>query len=153
MNLEKLPMTYVITSWYYNPIHPGHVECFELAKALWDELWVIINNDHQAVLKRGKPSFQDEQFRMNIVGAMKAVNQVVLCIDQDWSVCESIKKTVWLIRERNTDAEIIFAKWWDRFVGNIPEVQICKELWVKIVDWLWEKTHSSRDYIVLDEDE
>jgi cytidyltransferase-like protein len=44
--------TIVITSGYFNPIHPGHIECFELSKMLGDELWVIVNNDHQAMLKR-----------------------------------------------------------------------------------------------------
>ncbi len=144
--------TYVITCWYYNPIHPWHIECFELSKALWDELRVMVNNDHQAQLKRWKPSFQNEEFRMNIVWALWSVDKVVLGVDQDLSMCESLRKTIALIREESPDCNIIFAKWWDRFVDNIPEVEVCKELWVTIVDWLWEKTHSSRDYVVLDED-
>jgi len=41
-----------ITSMYANPLHPGHIECLELSKQQADELWVIINNDHQAKLKR-----------------------------------------------------------------------------------------------------
>ena len=141
---------YVITSWYYNPIHPGHVDCFEMAKALWDELTVIVNNDAQAEAKRGKVSFQDEQFRMRIVWSMQAVDNVFLCIDEDGSVCASIEAVVNIIRQKNTDARIIFAKGGDRFVGNIPEVQVCTRLWVEIVDGLGEKTHSSRDYVVLD---
>ncbi|HOQ79174.1 MAG TPA: adenylyltransferase/cytidyltransferase family protein, partial [Candidatus Absconditabacterales bacterium] len=69
--------TVVITSGYYNPIHPGHIECLELCKALGDELWVIVNNDEQARAKTGKQEvFQDENFRMRVVGAIKGVDQV-----------------------------------------------------------------------------
>jgi len=143
--------TYVITSWYFNPIHPGHIECFELAKELGDELRVIVNNDEQAEMKRGVPSFQENEFRMRVVQSIKPVDQVLLCIDNDGSVCESIRKVVTLILENDSNAKFVFAKGWDRFVGNIPEVQVCNELNIDIRDGLGEKTHSSRDYIVLDE--
>lgn len=144
--------TIVLTSWYFNPIHPGHVDCFELSKELGDELWVIVNSDRQAEMKRGRPSFQDEAFRMRIVESIKPVDKVLLCIDKDGSVCASIRATVKLIREQSPDASIIFTKGGDRFVGNIPEVEVCKELGVKIVDGLGEKTHSSREYVVLEEE-
>ena len=41
----------VIVSGYFNPIHKGHLEYFNNAKALADELFVIVNNDHQRALK------------------------------------------------------------------------------------------------------
>ena len=34
-------------SGYFNPIYKGCLEYFNLAKALTDELFVIVNNDHQ----------------------------------------------------------------------------------------------------------
>jgi cytidyltransferase-like protein len=43
--------TIVITSGYFNPLHPGHLECLELCRELGDELWVIVNNDQQVRLK------------------------------------------------------------------------------------------------------
>ena len=46
--------TVVITSWYYNPIHPWHIECLELCKELGDELWVIVNSDKQVMDKTWK---------------------------------------------------------------------------------------------------
>ena len=126
--------TVVITSGYFNPIHPWHIECLELCKELWDELRVIVNNDIQAKLKTGKDTvFQDENFRMKVVSSLKVVDQVFLSVDQD--------------KEKHWDDTIIFFwKWWDRFSGNIPEVQVCKELWIEIKDWLWSKTHNSSDY-------
>ena len=140
--------TVVITSGYFNPIHPWHIECLELCKALWDELRVIVNSDLQARLKTWKQEvFQDENFRMKVVSSLKVVDNVFLSVDQDWSVCESIKGITKLIKEKyGDDTKIIFGKWWDRFAWNIPEVQVCQDLWIEIKDWLWAKTHNSSDY-------
>lgn len=140
--------TIVITSWYFNPIHPWHIECLELCKELWNELRVIVNNDKQVIDKTWKSEvFQDQDFRMRIVSALKVVDQVILSIDQDGSVCESIKYISNLIRKKYwEDTKIIFGKWWDRFADNIPEVQICKDLNIEIKDWLWAKTHNSSEY-------
>lgn len=140
--------TIVITSWYFNPIHPGHIECLELCKALWDELRVIVNNDKQVKIKTWNTDiFQDENFRMKIVSTLKPVNQVLLSIDQDWSVCESIKYITEQIKNKYwPDTKIIFGKWWDRFSGNIPELQVCKDCDIEIRDWLWAKICNSSDY-------
>jgi cytidyltransferase-like protein len=140
--------TVVITSWYFNPIHPWHIECLELCKDLWDELWVIVNNDNQAKLKTWKDTvFQDENFRLKIVSSLKVVDNVMLSVDQDGSVCESIKEITKRIKEKYWEDTIIyFWKGWDRFSWNIPEVQVCKDLWIEIKDGLWAKTHNSRDY-------
>ena len=53
----------VIVSGYFNPIHKGHLEYFNNAKVLADELFVIVNNDHQRDLK-GSKEFQKEDERM-----------------------------------------------------------------------------------------
>ena len=47
----------MIVSGYFNPIHKGHIEYFNNAKALADELFVIVNSDHQRALK-GSKEFQ-----------------------------------------------------------------------------------------------
>ncbi|GHV22839.1 hypothetical protein FACS189428_5500 [Clostridia bacterium] len=140
--------TIVITSGYFNPIHPGHLECLELCKALGDELWVIVNNDQQVRLKTGKEEvFQDEEFRLRVVSALKVVDQVFLAVDQDGSVCESIRGLVKEIKKLNSgDVRLIFGKGGDRFSGNIPEVQVCEELGVEIRDGLGVKTHNSSEY-------
>jgi D-beta-D-heptose 7-phosphate kinase/D-beta-D-heptose 1-phosphate adenosyltransferase len=49
----------VIVSGYFNPIHKGHLEYFNNAKALAHKLFVIVNNDFQRELK-GSKEFQDE---------------------------------------------------------------------------------------------
>jgi len=140
--------TIVITSWYFNPLHPWHIDCFELCKALGDELRVIVNSDNQVRVKTGKEEvFQDEHVRMRIVSALKSVDRVVLSVDTDGSVCESIRYVVGQIRsEYGPEVHIIFGKWGDRFTSNIPEVVVCNELWVEIRDGLGAKTHNSSDY-------
>jgi len=140
--------TIVITSGYFNPVHPWHIECFELCKALGDELRVIVNTDEQIKVKtQHQQVFQDEQFRLKIVSAFKTVDRVVLSIDTDGSVCESIKHIADIIRQTYwVDTKIIFGKWGDRFASNIPEVQICKEYAIEIKDGLGAKTHNSSEY-------
>jgi cytidyltransferase-like protein len=140
--------TIVINSGYFNPIHPGHIECMELSKQLGDELWVIVNNDKQAEIKRGVPSYQTQDFRIAIVEAIKPVNNVFLCIDQDSSVCQSL---VMLSKQAKdlygSDVKIIFAKGGDRNIGEVPESQICHENNITMVDGLGAKTHNSSDFI------
>jgi len=65
----------VIVSGYFNSIHKGHLEYFNNVKALADELFIIVNNDHQRALK-GSKEFQNEEERMIIVSNIKAVDHV-----------------------------------------------------------------------------
>ena len=48
-------MKVVAVSGYFDPIHVGHLEYLRLSKKLGDKLVVIVNNNHQCVLKKGKP--------------------------------------------------------------------------------------------------
>ncbi|MDD2916412.1 MAG: adenylyltransferase/cytidyltransferase family protein [Candidatus Gracilibacteria bacterium] len=143
-----------ITSMYANPLHPGHIECLELSKSETgaNELWVIINNDRQAEMKRGTKSFQNEQFRMKIVESLKPVDRVFLSIDEDSSVCASLKH---LIHEAKTSGgyeKIIFTKGGDRFATEIPEAILLRSEGVDIVDGLGAKTHSSSDFVTKTKD-
>ena len=84
---------------------------------------------------------------MKIISAIKYIDHTILSIDKDSSVCESIKYVTETIRKNyGPDTKIIFGKWGDRFTDNIPEVQVCRDLWVEIKDWLWAKIHNSSDY-------
>ena len=137
-------MKVIITSGYFDPIHIGHLECLELAKQLGDKLVVIVNNDHQAHLKKGK-AFMSCHDRMKIVQALGCVDETFLAIDTDRSVCLSIE-AVW---QRYSDAEeIIFAKGGDRLSTEIPEATTCHRLEIKIVDGLGAKIRSSSDLTV-----
>ena len=69
----------MIVSGYFNPIHKGHIEYFNNAKALADELFVIVNNDYQRELK-GSKEFQHEQERVFIVSNIKSVDHYLFKI-------------------------------------------------------------------------
>jgi D-beta-D-heptose 7-phosphate kinase/D-beta-D-heptose 1-phosphate adenosyltransferase len=118
-----------------------------LSKELVDELWVIVNNDKQSELKRGVPSFQDEQYRKIVIESIRYVDHAEIAIDQDGSVCETIKLFYDKIKLLESESEIIFTKGGDRFANEIPEKVICDSLGIKIVDGLGLKTHNSSDMI------
>ena len=125
----------VVASGYFDPIHVGHIEYLEMAAKLGDKLIVIVNNDNQAALKKGTP-FMTEGDRLKIVSSLKCVDEVFLSIDEDPTVCRSLQAV----------SPDIFAKGGDRFVDEIPEATICKEIGAEIVDGLGMKIRSSSDY-------
>ncbi len=131
-------MVIVIASLYGDPIHVGHIEYLKRAKKLGDRLIVIVNNDIQAKLKKGK-SFMNQSERMIIIKNLKSVDEVVLSIDIDLSV----KRSAEMIWERHRGEEIIFANGGDVQNENCRERIICAALRIKMVDGLGEKIQSS----------
>jgi len=131
-------MKIVINSGYFYPLHVGHIECMELSKKLGDKLIIILNNDFQCNLKKGK-AFMPQNERKKILEALKHIDEVFVSIDKDKSVCESIK----VLAKKYKGNEIIFAKGGDRFSSEIPEAKICREYGIKIVDRLGKKIQSS----------
>jgi D-beta-D-heptose 7-phosphate kinase/D-beta-D-heptose 1-phosphate adenosyltransferase len=129
----------IIVSGYFNPIHKGHLEYFNNAKALCDELFVIVNNDHQRELKRSK-EFQKEDERMIIVSNIKAVDKAILSIDEDRTVCETIRM---IANEYGAEYEQAFANGGDQNNDTIPERPICEEMNVALIDGLGDKIQSS----------
>ena len=129
----------VIVSGYFNPIHKGHIEYFNLAKSRAEELFVIVNNDAQRALK-GSKEFQDEAERMIIVSNIKAVDKAVLSVDQDRTVCKTIEK---IVNEYGDDYTFSFANGGDQNNQSIPEVPVCERLNVTLIDGLGDKIQSS----------
>ena len=130
----------IILSGYFNPLHKGHLEYFNNAKALCDVLFVIVNSDYQRKLKGSKP-FQDEQERLLIVSNIKAVDKAILSIDKDRTVCESIRL---LVNQYGSDYDFAFANGGDQNNETIPESPVCVDLGVALVDGLGDKIQSSR---------
>ena len=129
----------VIVSGYFNPIHKGHIEYFNNARAFADELFVIVNNDHQRSLK-GSKEFQKEEERMIIVSNIKAVSKAILSIDQDRTVCATLKM---IAGKYGYEYELAFANGGDQNNQTIPEREICNETGIKLIDGLGEKIQSS----------
>lgn len=129
----------IIVSGYFNPIHKGHLDYFNNAKAITDKLFVIVNNDHQRALK-GSKEFQDEKERMIIVSNIKAVDKVILSIDTDRTVCKTIES---IAKEFGEEFELGFANAGDQNNDSIPEKQVCKKMNVTLIDGLGDKIQSS----------
>jgi len=135
--------TIVIASGYFNPLHIGHLDYLWRAKELGDTLIVIVNSDYQVALK-GSKSFQSQEDRLEIVRSLAMVDDVVLSVDEDKSVCATIR----LIRAELGDSHrYIFAKGGDRFAGEIPEAVVCCELGIAIVDGLGAKIRASSEIL------
>lgn len=129
----------IIVSGYFNPIHKGHLDYFNQAKALADELIVIVNNDFQRELK-GSQKFQLEDERVIIVSNIKAVDRVYLSVDQDRTVCQTITK---IAQELGATHDLAFANGGDQNNQSIPEVPVCQKLGVTLIDGLGDKIQSS----------
>lgn len=128
----------VCVSGYFNPLHVGHVRMFQDAKKLGTRLIVIVNNDKQALMKKGKIIIPEDH-RLEMVKAIKGVDDTVLAIDKDGTVCETLRKI----------KPDIFANGGDRIQGNVPEDEVCKELGIEMVYNIGEggKVDSSSDII------
>src|ERR1700685_4418944 len=113
-------MIKVCTSGYFNPAHKGHIRLLQEASELGDWLTVIVNNDEQVKLKGSKP-FMDEMERCEIVRAIKYVDEVILSIDSDKTICKTLE---WIKPD-------IFAKGGDSTIENVPEKEVCKQNGIK----------------------
>ena len=129
----------VIISGYFNPIHKGHLEYFINAKAKGNLLFVIVNSDHQRALK-GSKEFQKEDERLFIVQHIQEVDQVFLSIDQDRTVCKTLE---YLHQQFGREFRLAFANGGDQTNQSIPEVPICQELEIELIDGLGVKVQSS----------
>ena len=130
----------VAVSGYFDPIHVGHLEYLRMAKELGDSLVVIVNNNYQCKLKKGK-HFMDENDRVEIVKALRFVDEVFLSVDKDRTVCKSLE-------EIKPD---VFANGGDRATSEVPETPVCKKFNIKMVDVLGEKIRSSSSLTGLNE--
>jgi cytidyltransferase-like protein len=129
----------IIVSGYFNPIHKGHIEYFNKAKASGDKLIVIVNSDHQRALK-GSKEFQKEDERVFIVSNIKSVDEVVLSIDQDKTQCATLTS---LHHRLSGTYQLAFANGGDQNNNSIPEGPVCNELGIELIEGLGDKIQSS----------
>ena len=129
-------MKIIAVSGYFDPLHVGHLEYFEKSKKLGDKLVVIVNNDSQAKLKKGK-SYVPQHERVRIIEALACVDEVFLSVDEDRSVCESLR----CVRPH------IFTQGGDRKNVEVPEAKICRELGIEMMDGMGEKIQASSEIL------
>lgn len=125
-------MKRVIVSGYFNPLHGGHLDMFEAAASLGEYLIVVVNNDIQQMMKKGK-IILEEQNRLRLIAALRVVDEALLSIDtSDTSQTETLQ----MIRQNYPDDELIFANGGDRSTGlSLPENEYaaCESLNIEMV--------------------
>lgn len=127
----------VAVSGYFNPLHVGHLEMIRMAKQLGDYLIVIVNNDEQVKIKGSVP-FMSQEDRVEIVGALKYVDEVFLSIDND----HTVKKSLAYLKPD------VFANGGDRkSLNDVPEYDVCQENDIEMVDGLGQKIRASSEMI------
>jgi D-beta-D-heptose 7-phosphate kinase/D-beta-D-heptose 1-phosphate adenosyltransferase len=129
----------IIVSGYFNPLHKGHLELFEKAKASGDLLWVIVNSDLQRELKRSK-EFMDQDERLIIVSAIGIVNKALISIDKDETQCATLAD---LADKYSGQYELYFANGGDQNNDSIPEVPVCRKKKIGLLEGLGDKIQSS----------
>ena len=131
----------IIVSGYFNPLHKGHLDLFEKAKAYGDELWVIVNSDLQRELK-GSTEFMDQSERLNIVTAIGIVDKALISIDKDNTQCATL---AYLAEKSSFEYELYFANGGDQNNDSIPEASVCKKK-VGLLDGLGDKFSPHRGF-------
>lgn len=127
-------MKRVIVSGFFNPLHGGHVDLIEAAKAQGDYLIVIVNNDIHQVTKKGK-IILDEKNRARLMAALRPVDEVIIGVDPEDPKWPSTK-TLELIADKYPEDELIFCNGGDRADPDGipgPEAEMCRERGIKMV--------------------
>jgi len=109
----------------FDPIHVGHIRHFKAAKALGDELIVMLNTDAWLMRKKGYIFMKFEE-RREIIEGIRYVDKVVPYEElESGSVAKTLEKY----------APDVFAKGGDRTIDNVPEDEVatCKRLGIKLV--------------------
>lgn len=93
----------------------------EAAASIGDEVIVIVNNNAQQELKKGKVII-DELDRLRVVRALRDVDHAMIAVDEDRTVSASLAT----IAKQFGDRTLIFANGGDRVPGFVPEAEVCE---------------------------
>jgi len=115
----------VAVSGGFDPLHNGHIRLFEEARTFGTKLVVIINNDNWLKAKK-KYTFMPEDMRVEIIKSLRCVDDVYLTKHgpnpSDMSVCDALEDII----------PHVFVNGGDRTHDNIPEVQLCDSLGIRM---------------------
>ena len=122
-------MKTVIVSGFFNPLHGGHLDMIEAAAKLGDRLVVIVNNDVQQVMKKDKIILSEDN-RARLIRALRDVDEVMIAVDQDPTVRESLR----LVAEKYPEDDLVFANGGDRDSEKvIPEADVCHQYDIELL--------------------
>ena len=125
MNKENWIKNVIIVSGGFDPVHKGHIRMFREAANLGHQVIIGLNSDDWLTRKKGKPFMKWEE-RAEILESCKFVTQVLSMDDSDDTASDIIKQVANLYK--NQDMNIYFANGGDRKKGNVPELDVCKDL-------------------------
>ena len=125
MNKEDWIKNVIIVSGGFDPVHKGHIRMFREAANLGHQVIIGLNSDEWLSRKKGKPFMKWEE-RAEILESCKFVTQVLSMDDSDDTATDIIKQVANLYK--NQDMNIYFANGGDRKKGNVPELDVCKDL-------------------------
>ena len=103
------PAAASIVSGYFGPLHAGHLDLFEAARARTGHLIVIVNNDEQQKLKKGR-MIQPAEVRRRIVAALRCVDATYIAVETGPGMDRSLD----LVRAEYPDTELEFCNGGDR---------------------------------------
>ena len=115
----------IILSGGFDPVHKGHLRMFREAAYLGHYVIVGLNSDEWLTRKKGKP-FMEWAERKEILESIKYINQVLPFNDDDDTASDIIKQVAKTYKDK--DVNIYFANGGDRKKGNVPELDVCKDL-------------------------
>ena len=125
MNKEEWIKNVIIVSGGFDPAHKGHIRMFREAANLGHQVIIGLNSDEWLSRKKGKPFMKWEE-RAEILESCKFVTQVLSMDDTDDTASDIIRQVANLYK--NQDMNIYFANGGDRKKGNVPELDVCKDL-------------------------
>ena len=113
----------VAVSGGFDPLHVGHVRMIQAAAKLGSRLVVIVNGDEFLVRKKGY-AFMPLAERIEIIRALRDVDEVVAAVDPD----QTVRETLRLVKPH------VFANGGDRREAeDSPEAAVCRELGIEMV--------------------
>tara|TARA_Y100000593_G_scaffold93025_1_gene186439 strand:+ start:638 stop:1087 length:450 start_codon:yes stop_codon:yes gene_type:complete len=140
-------MRVIVISGFFNPLHIGHIDYISSARNLGDFLIVIVNSDDQVKIKGSVP-FMNQDDRLRIIRNIKGVDRSVISIDEDGSVCQTIREEFKRLQNDPFFEDMIFANGGDRKEGGVPEDILENELGIRMVYNVGgEKVQSSSELI------
>jgi len=110
----------VAVSGGFDPIHKGHVRMIQEA-AQMGRVHVYLNSDEWLMKKKGYV-FMPYEDRVEVLWSMKGVEMVIPVLDEDDTVCETLK----------TFKPDIFCNGGDRIEENTPELVTCCDLGIQM---------------------
>ena len=127
MNKNNWIKNVIIVSGGFDPVHKGHIRMFREAANLGANVIVGLNSDEWLSRKKGKPFMKWDE-RAEILESCKFINQVISFDDSDDTANDAIRVVYDMFDYLGDDNKLYFANGGDRGKGNVPELDVCKEL-------------------------